>query len=279
MQIFPSITINKDIGSFSVREILALCLKPSCWSTFIKLKWLTRQSRYQDTEIEIQDVKLKILDSTSFLSMYDEIFGSHIYKFKSVRAVPVILDVGANIGLSILYFKQLYPDCQITAFEPDAKVFSVLQHNVCSSGLSNVTLVNKAVWSSETVVQFMSEGADGGRMVQLEQQNSLLNIETVRLRDYINQPIDFLKIDIEGAETEVLQDCQDVLHYVNCLFVEYHSFFNESQTLDQITTILHAAGFRLYITPAISIPQPLYQRSCNLGMDVQLNIFAFRATP
>ena len=277
MQTFPSLSINKNLSHFSIQEILELCLKPNYWPTFMRLKQLAHQARYQHTEINIQGVQLKILDTTSFLAMYDEIFSSHIYKFKSDKANPLILDVGANIGLSILYFKQLYPNCQITAFEPDCTVFSVLQHNIESSHLSDITLINKAVWSSETVLQFMSEGADGGRMVQVEQEAPLLNVETVRLRDYIDRPIDFLKIDIEGAETEVLQDCCDVLHYVKYLFVEYHSFSNESQSLHQITGILQDAGFRLYITPAISLPQPLYQRKSNLGMDVQLNIFAFRA--
>lgn len=276
MQTFPTIAVNKNLSHFSVQEILALCLKPSYWPTFAKLKRLARLARYQKTELDIQGVRLQILDTTSFLSMYDEIFGLHIYKFKSRSSAPVILDVGANIGLSILYFKQLYPNCQITAFEPDDQVFSVLEHNIRSAHLSDVALVNKAVWSSETVLQFMSEGADGGRMVQIQQQAPMLSVETVRLRDYLDQPVDFLKIDIEGAETEVLKDCCDLLHHVNCLFVEYHSFTHESQSLSQITSILHNAGFRLYITPAISQPQPLYQRSYNLGMDVQLNIFGFR---
>jgi FkbM family methyltransferase len=277
VQPFPPLAINKNLSYFSIQEILSLCFKPAYWSTFIKLKQLAHQARYQDADVEIQGVSLKVIDTTSFLAMYDEIFSSRIYKFKSDAPNPIILDAGANIGLSVLYFKQLYPNCQITAFEPDSKVFAVLQQNIRSAKLSDVTLINKAVWSSETVLQFMSEGADGGRMVQLEPETPLLiNVETVRLRDYLDQPIDFLKIDIEGAETEVLQDCRDLLHHVNCLFVEYHSFSNESQSLAQITSILHSAGFRLYISPAISLPQPLYQRFTNLGMDVQLNIFAFR---
>ncbi len=277
MQSFPALAINKKLRSFSVEELVKLSTTPSYWSTFLKLKQLAHQPRYQAAAVDIHGISLKLIDATSFLAMYDEIFAAQIYKFKAETQQPVILDVGANIGLSVLYFKQLYPDSQITAFEPDPTIFSVLQHNVQQARLSNVTLINKAVWNSETTLEFMAEGADGGRMVQLDSDAATVKVNTVRLRDFLTQPIDFLKIDIEGAETEVLLDCEPQLHCVRQLFVEYHSFSDQPQSLPQLAAILNRAGFRLYICPAISQPQPLYQRTANLGMDVQLNLFAFRA--
>ena len=142
--------------------------------------------------------------------------------------------------------------------------------------LSNVTLINKAVWSSETVLEFMVEGADGGRVTHVELEKEKYKVPTIRLCEYLNKPVDFLKLDIEGAETEVIKDCQNLLCNVNNLFVEYHSFVDEEQTLYILLNILHEAGFRVHIHPPVTSPQPFYYRYVNLGMDMQLNIFAFR---
>jgi hypothetical protein len=71
-------------------------------------------------------------------------------------------------------------------------------------------------------------------------------VRTVRLRDYLDQPIEFLKLDIEGAEVPVLLDCSDRLEQVEHLFVEYHSFIGLPQPLDCLISILRSAGFRFY---------------------------------
>jgi hypothetical protein len=89
--------------------------------------------------------------------------------------------------------------------------------------------------------------------------------------------VDFLKIDIEGAETETLKDCADRLGNVENLFVEYHSFDGERQTLDTLIGILAGAGFRLHVHSPNASPQPFVHRDLNAGMDLQLNIFAFRS--
>ncbi len=273
---YPTVFASKSLLQMSLKDIVKLGLQPNYWQTYFKLRKIAKSPRYTPRSIKLSRTPIKIVDSASYVFMYGEIFEQQIYKFKAEKPTPMIIDGGANIGLSILYFKELYPDSKIVAFEPDSKVFSILSENIKNAKLPGVTLVNKALWSSETVLEFMSEGADGGRMVQMEAEIPRSKVQTVRLRDYLNQSVDFLKLDIEGAETEVLRDCQEMLHNVQNLFVEYHSFMNESQTLHEIVNILQTAGFRLHIHPAITSPQPFYQRNINFGMDVQLNIFAFR---
>ena len=68
-----------------------------------------------------------------------------------------------------------------------------------------------------------------------------------------------------------------MLGNVENLFVEYHSFVDKPQTLDQLVSMLTEAGFRLHIHPPVTSPQPFIRRDVNLGMDMQLNVFAFRA--
>ena len=97
-----------------------------------------------------------------------------------------------------------------------------------------------------------------------------------RLRDLLDREVDMLKLDIEGAETEVLRDCAAELHCVKNLFVEYHSYLNQPQTIDEILGILKASGFRVYVESDQQLRQPFLWRPIQLGMDLRLNIFAYR---
>ncbi|MGF1479792.1 MAG: FkbM family methyltransferase [Cyanophyceae cyanobacterium] len=259
-----------------VRKLGKLILRPGYRQhQFVKSK-LKNIPRYTPASVNLLGKSFGFVDSASFLFMHKEIFEQQIYKFRKTKEEPLIIDCGANIGLSVLYFKQLFPESRVIAFEPDVKVFQVLQKNVDEFQLSNVELIDKAVWSSETTLEFMAEGADGGRVTQIESKHEKYQVKTVRLRDYLYQPVDLLKLDIEGAETEVIQDCQDLLVNVENFFIEYHSFVNEPQTLHMIINILSSAGYRLHIHPPATSPQPFYHRNVHLGMDMQLNIFAFR---
>jgi FkbM family methyltransferase len=219
------------------------------------------------------------VDGASFLSAYQQIFERELYSFSTSRENPKIVDCGANIGLCILYWKQLYPTAQITAFEPDAKVFETLVWNCKHWELTNVELINKAVWSSETELPFWSEGADAGRLLEDSELNdkSSITVVTANLRDYLQGAVDFLKLDIEGAETEVLLHCADCLHRISHLFVEYHSFVGKEQGIDAILRVLRHADFRIHIQPELVSQKPFMEQLNNEGMDQRLNIFAYRS--
>ena len=101
-------------------------------------------------------------------------------------------------------------------------------------------------------------------------------VPTCRLRDYLTQRVDLLRLDIEGAEVDVLLDCADLLGEVRNLAVDYHSLFNRPQRLDELMGLLTRAGFRMHFLAASQSPSPLLYRTVQGGMDAQLHIFAFR---
>src|SRR5581483_9772890 len=150
-------------------------------------------------------------DALSFCCMRDDIFGRERYRFPADTERPYILDCGSNIGLTILYFKRLYPQARIVGFEPDRATLELLRKNLASFEMTDVEIHSKAVWHRATTLNFMPDQADGGRMVALDPERPADEVETVRLRDFLDRPVDLLKIDIEGAETEVLRDCADRL--------------------------------------------------------------------
>jgi len=98
---------------------------------------------YRQTVTDILSQPLEIADGPTFVHKYKEIFEQQIYRFRSNNQRPFIIDGGANIGLSILYFKKIYPLSQIVAFEPDEKIFSVLQRNIQKSGDGDIGNLNE----------------------------------------------------------------------------------------------------------------------------------------
>jgi FkbM family methyltransferase len=238
---------------------------------------LRKIGRYQNSVVSFLGRKIEIVDNASYFFIKNEIFKLQIYKFNCSAEKPYIIDCGANIGLSIIYFKQLFPQAEIIGFEPDYNVFKALQHNIEAFGFANVTLVKKACWNTETILEFFSEGADAGRAAKDFDNHNIIKVKTVSLRSFLDKKVDFLKIDIEGAENEVLHDIQDLLGNVDKIFVEFHSFVGKEQMLPEVLTILKNAGFRFIIhhigvhssNPFISVVE--YN-----NMDLQINIFGYR---
>jgi FkbM family methyltransferase len=236
---------------------------------------LWRSPRYVPGRVHAFGHELMIVDACTFLSGLEEIFGVEKYRFVAATDAPLVLDCGANIGLSVLYFKMLYPRSRVVAFEPDPKIFQALQHNVHELGLQDVELRCEAVWCEKTMMAFAPEGGFSGRIATPSDRGDLLPVPAIRLRDLLTGPVDFLKIDIEGAEGPVIADCVGVLRNAAKVFVEYHSHSQEPQVLHEILGNLCAEGFRYHIKEAYASPQPFLERPRLLGMDLQLDIFAY----
>jgi FkbM family methyltransferase len=175
----------------------------------------------------------------------------------------------------VLYFKQLFPEASILAFEPDPNIFAYLKKNMEVNCIQGVQLVEKAVWKDDKGIKFGVEGADGGSIFFKGEHS--IEIPSVRLRDILEHypVVDLLKLDIEGAEVEVIKDCQDQLKKVKFLFIEYHSWIANSQELNVLLSCLKNNGFRYYIhSIGNQTDKPFLHVDAYNGMDVQLDIYA-----
>ena len=228
--------------------------------------------RYTPGTVQLLGRPFAIADGPSFAAGHSEIFVDEIYRFKSATATPRIIDCGSNCGLSVVYFKHIYPDAVVTGIEADPKIFELLAANTAHL---DAELLNKAVSHDHVPLQFFSEGADGGRTHALSDAKDVVQIECVTLDDLIDGPVDFLKIDIEGSESSAIDACTK-LELVDQMFIEYHSFQNTKQKLGEMLTKLTASGFRYYIRHQLCSPAPLTIEQVYFGMDLQLNIFLKR---
>lgn len=239
------------------------------------LTTLGRKSRYSGGEIGIDGHRFRYLDGPSFAYTYREIFRRGTYRFRSSSESPTVIDAGANIGLATVYFKTLFPQASVVAFEPDPEVLKVLQWNIAQAKCGDVTVIGKALSNRDGDAEFVAEGADAGRLAQ-GREKSEAKVPITRLRPYLHSRTDLLKMDIEGAELVVLKDCEDLLHNVQHLFVEYHSFEGEEQRLPELLDLLKRNGFRFYCDQGREVLSPFLETGTYMGMDFVLNIFAKR---
>jgi FkbM family methyltransferase len=227
--------------------------------------------------IEINHHTFHSHDLRCFYDSYSEIIAGEIYRFHTNRKRPLIIDCGANMGVSVLFFATQYPNARIIAFEPEDEIFNVLQRNITSYNLTNVEIHKKAVWDSETTLQFFTDHGMGGSLTNVFHNQEPTSVKTVKLADYLHETVDFLKLDIEGAEYTVLKDCEEHLKNVEHLFVEYHSFVDQEQHLEDLLQLLKKNGFRYHLRESFSQNRPFVDKvlACE-NMDMAINIFATR---
>ena len=99
--------------------------------------------RFTEYHTTLDHYSVSFPDAQSFLSMRDEIWHNQSYFFECRTKRPFIIDCGSNIGLSVLYFKQLFPNSNILAFEPDPILCKYLNQNVRANGLTEIEILPK----------------------------------------------------------------------------------------------------------------------------------------
>jgi FkbM family methyltransferase len=216
-------------------------------------------------------------DAPTFLKSYKRIFLEHRYDFPSVKRALTIIDCGANIGLGVRYWTRKYPEAKILAFEPDPHLFELLKKNCEGLSAEQICLRNEAVWNEKGTLEFKSTRLGIGQLSRFAQdlEGTKMTVSTVRLSDFLDLEIDFLKIDIEGAEVEVVIDCASKLKNVKRIYIEYHSYLHKDQRLESILRVLREAGFRYHIAPEAFSPRPFFHLKAKFGMDQRLYIWGY----
>jgi FkbM family methyltransferase len=167
-------------------------------------------------------------DYGSLLYLFREIFLLQEYRLKLPKENPLIIDCGANIGMTVLYFKFRYPDSRIMAFEPNPKVFEILSRNINENNLQSVEAFNVALSEEDGMVNFFQETRDGSMKSSLLRERggeNMISVRASKLSEYVRDiNCDLIKIDVEGAEVMILQNLidEDLLDHSQRYIIEYH---------------------------------------------------------
>jgi FkbM family methyltransferase len=182
----------------------------------------------------IKDFLVSYTNEEEFKGLKKEIFDLHAYYFETEKTQPLIIDIGAHIGLSSLYFSYLYPLAQITAVEPHPLAYQLLQENFTQNNLTNITTHQAAVTpQGQSLTLFTDTENDWLSTTSLvkgawtqNQSTKPFTAKGVTLRQlvetYRGATIDLVKMDIEGAEHQVLPQAGEELSLIKELIIEYH---------------------------------------------------------
>ncbi len=215
-------------------------------------RWLWERSRLariaRGSTLEFRGHRIVVNDPLNVRWICRDVFDNRIYGFESQRTDPRILDCGSNIGMSVIYFKDLYPAATILALEPDPAIFPYLEENVRLNGLDNVQLVQAAVADRMGTMTFFSDAKYGSRLVvdgnsTPPQGWQRFEVPAVRLDSLLDEPVDFMKMNIEGAETSVLEAAGVALRNVREMIIEYHHLPGLPRTLHKLLAVLAEHGF------------------------------------
>ena len=199
--------------------------------------------RRKNGALKINNRTFFFTDLHSFYYQSIQIFKNKRYGFKPDVTNPIILDCGAQIGLASIFFSEKYPNAEIYAYEADPEISLMLDHNVKSLGLKNVKTFSKAKWIDEERVSFKKSADDCGYINGINEENGI-KIPSFSIRNFLNENhVDLLKLDLEGAEFDVIKDCDGVLRNAKNIIIEVHKFHENCGSLGSILRILEKNSF------------------------------------
>lgn len=164
---------------------------------------------------------------SSDIHTYKQIFIDKEYEFLAIKQPRIIIDAGANIGLSAVYFSQKFPKAKIIAIEPESENFKMLLKN--TQPYENIIPIQAALWHKSEKIELVDAGFGEWGFMTNEKSDfntkaelvDALTINDIMERFGIDE-VDILKIDIEGAEKEVFGSSGSWITKVNSIIVELH---------------------------------------------------------
>jgi FkbM family methyltransferase len=167
------------------------------------------------------------------------------YRHVATKGTPLILDLGANIGISASFFSLCYPGSKVIAVEPASQNISLLTRNTAQ--IPGITVLHGAVGSSSGEVSLFDSGAGNNAFRTFGSESQVL--ETVlcySIQDLVDAHSDatpfLLKIDVEGAEKELFSANFDWIDSFKVIVIETHDWMLPGEAIS--SNLLNALGGR-----------------------------------
>ncbi len=172
--------------------------------------------------------------ATSDFPTFMQVIYKQDYRIHLDYVPETIIDCGANIGLSAVFFANRFPNAKIIAIEPESRNFDVLKKN--TEKYDHITAIKAGIWSKTTHLKIVDDKvASWGFRVEETTASDGAAIAAISIEDIMKQhnieKIDILKIDIEGSEKEIFANNYDEwLSRTKTLIIETHDGFRKDAT-------------------------------------------------
>lgn len=214
--------------------------------------------------IKVEDgVQFKVNVNTSDALMIWEIWKAKVYDDTRVPICEgdVVVDMGAHIGAFAVRAAKLAKGGRVYAYEASSKNFALLTENRQLNDLENLYIENSAISNRRGTMPFYTPSDN--RILGSLLQNTSSFVEAVPTKTFsdiitehaINR-IDFLKIDVEGAEFDILfANPDETLSRTRKIVMEFHEFKKDKKSHHDLVNLLNSHGFEVVVEKAI-FPQP-----------------------
>lgn len=184
-------------------------------------------------EIRIKNIPINkpvmdITNSEPIFMNYEEFFTDRVYDILEIKNPKTVLDIGASLGLWTKYILHNGAE-KVYCFEPNKRAISHLRKTLEND--KNITIIEKAVYKERGELQFYIDDSNSitSSLYSIDGHHPSYNVTAITLEDAINltgeQKIDLIKIDIEGAEFDIIKNTpNEVFNRVNSFIIEYHDF-------------------------------------------------------
>jgi FkbM family methyltransferase len=190
-------------------------------------------------------VTLRVTDGMNAYMQYKDEVVRRIYEFDTDLREPLVIDGGANMGAFTIATRRRYPGARIVAFEPDPAIAVILRENLDRNGARDVRIVDAALGGAAGTASFTPDGQAGGALGAAG--TTTVRVET--LSAYLGDEVAFVKLNIEGAELDVLREVAAAgrLRNIRALVLEYHGWPRAPQRLHDVLAVLDTNGFRYLV--------------------------------
>lgn len=173
---------------------------------------------------------LKIKIQSANFNIINHLINYDVYNMNLIKSTDIVVDIGAQVGtFSILASKIV--EGQVYAFEPTNENFDILNENIIQNKITNITPIKKAIFSKscEKKISICTcEGGAGSHSFYDETSEKTETVICTTLQDFMIrynlEKIDFLKMDCEGSEYEILFNMpKDTLKKIKYISMEVHT--------------------------------------------------------
>jgi FkbM family methyltransferase len=217
---------------------------------------------FRQAAVDGFQVLLRVDESVGRAIYYGRDFESEetVFLRRHVRDADICFDIGANVGYYTVLFAKLAQHGQVNAFEPVPLNYHLLNINLLANGVKNAVASSLAVGDSDGVAQFViaedtaySSLVDTGRKPQRDViQVSMTTLDSYCLRHEIPR-IDFLKVDVEGAEAKVIGGARDIFgakdRKPRAVMLELYEpmLQKHGSSISQVVDQMYRYGYRSFI--------------------------------
>lgn len=163
--------------------------------------------------------------NTTDVAVFKHIFIQEEYKFKTDLKPKFIIDAGANIGLSSIFFSNQFPSAKILSIEVEKENYTVLVKN--TESYPNIIPLNAGLWDKTVALEIVNPEYEAtGFMVRETTDSNPNGFNAISVNEIMDQyqilEVDLFKIDIEGAEKELLTNNTEWIGRTKVIIIELH---------------------------------------------------------